>query len=151
MGSLREEELPAGSVVALDTPVFVYFLEHHPRYYAAARALLRRIERGEVAGALSSLVFAELLVPAYRAGDRPLAKRILGLLTAFPHLQVVDVSPRIAAQAAELRAAHGLRTPDAIHAATALAAQAAGIVTNDRHFDRLAGRLTVWGLDGAAA
>ena len=69
MGPLNPEKLRRGSIVALDTVALVYFLEHHPVHHDTARGVLLRIEKGDLAGVLSSLVFAELLVPAYRAGD----------------------------------------------------------------------------------
>ncbi len=45
---------------------------------------------------------------------------------------MLALSAEMGMEAARLRAQHGLRTPDAIHAATALAGQADGILTNDR-------------------
>jgi len=40
-------------------------------------------------------------------------------------------------RAAQIRADHNLRTPDAIHAATALAAGVTGFITNDPVFRRI--------------
>jgi predicted nucleic acid-binding protein len=45
---------------------------------------------------------------------------------------------QIAVRAAEIRANHRLPTPDALQAATALHANAAGLVTNDSIFKRVA-------------
>jgi predicted nucleic acid-binding protein len=54
------------------------------------------------------------------------------------------MNPGIAARAAQIRATHGLRTPDAIHAATALQSGASGIVTNDAGFRRLENETNIW-------
>lgn len=54
-------------------------------------------------------------------------------------LTTVAVSPRIAQKAAELRASLGLKTPDAIQAATGIDCEAAFLVTNDRDFHGVAG------------
>ncbi len=45
--------------------------------------------------------------------------------------------PRIADQAAQLRAEHKLRTPDALQAATALACEATALISNDTVFQRV--------------
>jgi len=59
------------------------------------------------------------------------------LLTTFPNLRLCEVSRSIAEAAARLRAAYGLPLPDMIQAATAMAAQATGFVTNDPSFKRV--------------
>lgn len=60
-------------------------------------------------------------------------------LTSLPNLRLLDVSRAIAEGAAKLRALHGLPLPDAIHAATAMAAGATGLVSNDTAFKRVKG------------
>ena len=46
-------------------------------------------------------------------------------------LTILEVSTSIAEQAAQLRAAHNIRTPDAIQLATAMAVGASYFITND--------------------
>lgn len=144
MGPLNPSAFPKGSTLAVDTVTLIYFLEHHPVHHPTARKLLERIEAGEVRGVLSTLAFAELLVPAYRAGDPRRAASVRRLLSGFPNLDLFDVTAEISVEAARLRARYGLRTPDAIHAATALAAGADGIVTNDRDLVKVSPEITVW-------
>ena len=144
---LKPERLAAGAAFALDTVVFVYFLEQHPVHYPAAEGLFRRMEAGDISGVMSSLVFTELLVPAYRAGDVERAETLIHLLTHFPHLEVKPLSVEISAEAARLRAASGMRTPDAIHAATAMKAGASAIITNDKAFLRLSESIDILLLD----
>ena len=136
MGQLKPENIASGSIVSLDTVTFIYFLEHHPRHYKTARILFHRIELGKLSGLMSSLVFAELLVPAFRAQENDRAETITRLLTNFPNLTICPVTTPIASEAARLRAAFGLRTPNAIHLATALLHKAHGLVTNDHGFTR---------------
>lgn len=87
----------------------------------------------------SELVIAETLV-------RPIRERDLDLEVAFrnvfaaPEVQVVPATRRLWEETARLRAATGLKTPDALHAATALQAEVALFITNDgdfRHVDGL--------------
>ncbi len=145
MGPLSTNPIPAGSRVLLDTVTLVYFLERHPDHGQAAEAMLRRIEEGEIAGLMATLVLAELLVPIYRAGETRRARLVANRLTEFRNLEVVALSPDIGMEAARLRAEHRLRTPHAIHGATALGGGADGILSNDRDLMRLeAEGLQVW-------
>lgn len=50
---------------------------------------------------------------------------------------MVEPSVQICRMAARLRAKHGIRTPDAIHVATALATGATEFLTNDRGLSRV--------------
>jgi predicted nucleic acid-binding protein len=112
----------------------IYFVKQHPIYFPAVKKLLHRTEAGELTAVMSSLVFAELLVPAYRAGEIERAETLIRLLMEFPHLQISSRSPEISVEAARLRASCGMRTPDASHAATALKTGANAIVSNDKNF-----------------
>ncbi len=143
MGSMIET-IPAGSRIALDTVVFVYFLERQDPFGARATRLFERIEAGDLHAVMSSLVLAELLVPLYRSRQHRDASALTRRLQHFRHLEIKPVSDQIAADAARLRAEYRLRTPDAIHAATALAAEASGLVTHDRAFLSLQRELEIW-------
>jgi predicted nucleic acid-binding protein len=137
-----------GKTVLLDTVVLIYFLENHERYGALAESCLKRIELGEIRGIISSLVFAELLVPLYKSDDKVAASGLVSRLTGFRNLTIHDLDAETSATAARLRAKYGLRTPDAIHAATALTAGGDGILTNDRQLRRLEKeKLTIWLFD----
>ena len=129
--------IPAGSRIALGTASFVYFLERHPTYYPTAKDLFERIEKGKIEAVASTLVLTELLVPAFRAEDSSRAQEVLRLLTHFPHLKLIEVTASIASEASRIRAESSLRTPDALHLATALMQKADWFVTNDKTFTRL--------------
>jgi predicted nucleic acid-binding protein len=57
--------------------------------------------------------------------------QLFGLLTRFPNLEWIPVSVQIAALAARYRAEYGLKTPDAIQAATCVYAGVPALITND--------------------
>jgi predicted nucleic acid-binding protein len=59
------------------------------------------------------------------------------LLTDFPNLTWVPVDLEIAKQAARIRAVYNLKTPDALHAATAFLSGATAFITNDAIFERI--------------
>jgi uncharacterized protein len=65
--------------------------------------------------------------------------RLLLLYDSFftgPEVDVVDIGEAVVEMATNLRAASGLKTPDAIHAATALLAGVTEFWTADRDFRR---------------
>lgn len=136
MGSLTSD-IPNGSRVLLDSVSIVYYIEHNPRYDAAASEIMQRVYDGGLSAAVSVLALTEILVPAYRAGDARSARQVRSALHRIPNLEFVEVNQTIADIAARLRAAHSLRTPDAIHAATALRASVDWIISNDKTFRRV--------------
>jgi len=141
MGPLTPAAVPAGSLVGIDTVAWIYLLERHPEHHRTVHAFFSRLEAGEVRGVISALVLAELLVPAFRAGDAARARELARALERFPHLRIVDLDGAVAARAAALRARYGLRTPDAIHCATAIGAGCDVFLTNDAKLLRLAPEL----------
>ncbi len=79
----------------------------------------------------------ELLVHPYRTHDVLKINELFALLSTYPNLEWVAPDLDIAARAAEIRALHRLRTPDALQAATAVHANATVFITNDPVFQRI--------------
>lgn len=79
----------------------------------------------------------ELLVKPYREMNQAQVDTIYDLLSTYPHLQWIAPDLDIAYIAAELRASHRLKTPDALQAATAARYGATGFVANDKVFRRV--------------
>ncbi|MCP4288325.1 MAG: type II toxin-antitoxin system VapC family toxin [Gammaproteobacteria bacterium] len=147
MGSM----IPKGSQVLLDTVALIYFLEENEHYSKRAEKIFSRIESGQLQGIMASLVFAELLVPLYRSGDSQAAAGLSNQLRNFRNLEIIPLTTEISMEAARLRAKYGLRTPDAIHAATAISTQSSGILTNDKQLKALTGEgLSIWLFDTLA-
>ena len=117
--------------LALDTPVFIYFLESHPVYFSLVKDIFTRIEKNELRATASSLAFTEIFVPGYRQKIDSQVLEVFRLLTNFPNLHFVDISPSIAREAARIQTIYKLRTPDALHVASALEVRADALVTND--------------------
>lgn len=123
--------------VSLDTSVFIYELDATPGYRELVGPVFRWIEAPRGAAVTSTMTMLELLVQPYRVGDLDRVNRFYASLSTYPNLDWVPHTLAIADQAARLRAMHRLQTPDAIQAATALAADAAGMITNDAAFRRV--------------
>ncbi len=125
--------------IALDTPVFIYQLEANPRYVAYTDHIFAWLERSGSEAITSTITMTELLVQPYRDSDEKRADEFRGLLSTYPNLDWIAPNLEIAELAARIRALHRLRTPDALQAATAIHAQAAGLITNDPFFERAEG------------
>lgn len=140
--------VPDGSRILLDSVSIVYYLERNPRYFAAAAEWMERVNDGRLTAAASVLLLAEVLVPAYRARNPAAARQARAALERVPNLELVEVTAGVSDVAARLRAEHNLRTPDALHVATALREGAGWLVTNDRRLQRVeAEGVRVWLFD----
>jgi len=106
------------SRIALDTSVFIYQLQANPKYVGLTDEIFVWLQRAKSQGVTSTITLTELLVP--------------NLAWIAPSLEIADT-------AARLRAEHGLRTPDALQAATAISSSATALVTNDATFRKLPG------------
>jgi predicted nucleic acid-binding protein len=79
----------------------------------------------------------ELLVHPYRDNDQERIDSFYSLLSTYPHLEWIPTTLEVADCAARLRAQYNLKTPDAIHAASALTSKATGLISNDPAFERV--------------
>jgi predicted nucleic acid-binding protein len=123
--------------VALDTSVFIYHIQTNPKYLALTDFLFTWLEKSRGSAITSNVTMTEVLVQPIRAGDEKLVGEFFALLTRYPNLEWVPVSMQIAALAARYRAAHSLRTPDALQAATSVYSSVSALVTNDPVFKRI--------------
>jgi predicted nucleic acid-binding protein len=124
--------------IALDSSIFIYYLEEYPLYADLADEVFSWLQRPSHSAVTSTITMTELLVHPYRAANELLVNQYYGLLSLFPNLEWVPPDLRIADIAAQLCAQHRLRTPDALQAATALRQGATGLLTNDLSFARIA-------------
>lgn len=125
--------------VGLDTAVFIYLIEEDPRFLAHILPLFEEADRGARTLVTSALTLLEVLVVPYRTGNRQLAERYEQLLTRSRGVRIVDLTRANLRAAAQLRAATGVKAPDALQLAAALAAGCHTFVTNDRRLPALPG------------
>lgn len=130
MGSLT---LPASGAVYVDTVALVYTVERYPRYRPLLDPLWQAGRVGTIEIVTSELTLLESLVGPLKSGNKT-------LVTAFEQallgtdVRLLSISRPILLEAARLRATTRLKTPDALHAATAQDAGCALFVTNDAGF-----------------
>jgi predicted nucleic acid-binding protein len=125
-------------VIALDTGPWIYWIEQDRRFLPSLSPVMEEIAQRRVAAVTSVLALLEGQTGALRKGDEVLARRYAEVFANVEGVFLVEVTISIAARAARLRAGHrGIRTPDAIHLATALEAGASAFVTTDRRLARV--------------
>jgi predicted nucleic acid-binding protein len=128
VGSLA---LPTSGTVFFDTQIAIYAVERHPVYAPLIRPLWLAGQAGTVGLAASELIILETLVGPLRIGDKK-TEQHYDTLWRSGVIGLKPVSESVLRMAAELRARYNsLRTPDAIHAASAILAEATLLVTND--------------------
>ncbi len=123
-----------GKTVGLDTAPLIYYIEDHPTYAELLAPFFEAVRSGETRIVTSTVTLLEVLVQPLKHGDESLAHAYNDILLSSPHIFTVPVTPATAQTAAELRAAGKLKTPDAIHLATAINHRADAFLTGDRDF-----------------
>lgn len=125
--------------VAIDTAVFIYFIEEDPRFLPLIDPLFREADQGSRELVTSALTLLEVLVVPYHAGNRLLADRYEALLTRSRGIRLVDLTRDQLRAAAQLRASTGIKTPDALQLVAAIGAECQTFLTNDRRLPTVPG------------
>lgn len=137
LGRRMSERLP---LYGVDSMLFVYHFEANPEFGPAAGRILNAAEAGRCRLVASVLSLMETLVVPKRHGAEELCRKYRDFFQSFPNLEIFPINTAIAETASDLRATHNkIRTPDALHMATAIAAHAEGFLTEDRRLRDLPG------------
>ena len=136
MGGLT---LPEHGAVYLDANSIIYSVERIEPYRTVLQPLWEAAKAGKITIATSDLTLLEVLVVPLRTGNKVLEAGFRALLQYSSDVQLIAITHAIFEQAASLRARTTIKTPDAIHAATALLAGCALFVTDDSAFRRIPG------------
>ncbi len=135
MGSLT---LPTSGIIYVDTAPIIYGIEKNPDFAAFLLPLWQSVQSGQITMATSALTLLETLVLPLKHNDTLLIAAYERALTATKTL-LLPITNDILREAANLRAQFNLKTPDAIHAASALGCGCAQFITNDGIFRRVTG------------
>lgn len=82
-------------------------------------------------GFASTIAVAEVLVQPLRTNNKDLTERYEAVLSDSHSFQLEPVTVAVGRRAADLRARYNLRTPDALHVATAIVSGCDAFLTND--------------------
>ena len=133
MGQLS---FPPLAKVYLDTAPIIYSVEKHADYWQMLISLWQSLKANETEVFTSELTLLETLVQPIKQNNQSLISAYESLLTKTD-VKLEPISLDILRRAADLRAAQNLKTPDAVHASTAIASNCSYFVTNDDGFKRL--------------
>lgn len=121
-------------LVALDSMIIAYHFADAPRYAPLTQVIFDALEAGQLAGMTTTITLAEVLTAPAKLNNQEALQSYEIYLSHFPNLQLVPVDTALARETALVRAATGLRTPDAVNVAAARLAGAAAIITNDHRW-----------------
>ncbi len=121
-------------MLLMDSAPIIYFLESHPTMGPRFKPVFEAHAAARVLFAVTTVAIAEVLTGPLQTGDEALARRYRAILESW---QCIDLDVGIAESAARLRASLRLKLPDAVQAASALAVNAAALVTHDRDFSKV--------------
>jgi len=125
--------------VALDSSIFIYFIEEHPRFLPVVKPVFSSVAAREVAAVTSSLTLLEVLVRPLRANLPALAAEYEQILTRSTGITLIPLDLALLRLAAQLRATCGLKTPDALQLAAALESGCSVFLTNDERIPQVPG------------
>lgn len=132
-----DEALADIDALGFDTAPIIYFVEAHPHYDSLVTEIFRRVAAKAIQGVTSVITLTEVLVHPFRQSNLRLGEEYRALLLTSRDFLMLPINASIAEQAADLRARYGLRTPDALQIATALAAGCTAFLTNDARLQRV--------------
>ena len=130
--------LPARGPIYLDSNSLIYSVERVEPFIAHLDPIWQQAEVGHFKIVSSELAIPETLAKPIRDGNAPLEALFRALFDSRD-VDLVSTTREVWETTARVRAETGLKTPDALHAATALLAGCTLFVTNDADFRRVPG------------
>lgn len=126
----------AGSVLYLDSNIFIYALEKSRQWDEAAEELLGAVEDGHVRAVASELVLAEVLAKPFADRNAAHIAQYQRLLSSGGGLTMAGISRDVLVLAAQLRGENNLKLFDSIHVATARSNGCDYFMTQDERLGR---------------
>ena len=115
----------------VETAPFIYYTEQRAGYVEKMRSIFTDVHMGRVHVITSVVTLVETLMKPLKENDPTLVRRYREMFYRTQHMTLVPISAVVAESAADLRARYNLRTPDALHVATAIEAGCDAFLTND--------------------
>jgi predicted nucleic acid-binding protein len=121
----------------IETAPFIYYTERRDGYVEKMRSVFTDVHTGRVHIITSVVTLVETLMKPLKENDTTLVRRYREMFYRTQHMTLVPISAGVAESAADLRARYNLRTPDALHIATAIDAGCDAFLTNDIDIKRV--------------
>lgn len=120
--------------IAIDTMILVYLLERNLSHIETIKKTLKHANRVT----LSGMGFGEILAGFEKSNDQKGKLKFLSFLESFKKISVASFNKDTALTFAKLRAKYpSIKSPDAIHVATAIQAKADIFLTNDKNLKQV--------------
>ncbi|MEI6233818.1 MAG: PIN domain-containing protein [Planctomycetota bacterium] len=127
--------LPATGSVYLEANAVIYTVEKIEPYSSFLKPLWIAAAKGSISIVTSELTWTETLTKPMREKNEFMEMLFRDFLSA-PEIQLIPATLALWEHTARLRAS-GLKTPDALHAATSISSHCALFLTNDSVFKRI--------------
>ncbi|MDQ7036931.1 MAG: type II toxin-antitoxin system VapC family toxin, partial [Anaerolineae bacterium] len=127
-------------------PHLSYYVEENPTYLDKMDAIIKQVEETSIEVVSSVITLTEVLNHPIKQGNSQLEQEYRDILVNSSDYRLLPITLTIAESAANLRARYNLRTPDALHVATAIEAQCDAFLTNDLGIKRVS-EITILLLD----
>jgi predicted nucleic acid-binding protein len=121
-----------GKRVYFDANVFIYLMEGFASLAHDLNEIRDSIESGESSICTSELTLCEVLVPAFRANNTSLLALYRQFIEDSGAFELVPTTRETYVRASLFRAQLNLKTPDAIHMASAMQSRCTAFLTNDK-------------------
>jgi predicted nucleic acid-binding protein len=132
------DDIRLGSLVAIDTVIWIYEFETNPIFGPITDELFQNgFGSGHCRAGCSLLALGELLVQPLAVGRLDIADEYRRIIVPSPQLTVWDLDREVIETAAVLRARYRVRLLDAIHVACAVVHGAHCFLTNDEGLRRI--------------
>ena len=121
----------------VDTAPLIYYFEVNSAYIERMDRIFAFIAASRVATFSAVHILTEVMVKPLQSGNEELAEEYRDILVNNDAFSLVPITLPIAESAAELRARYNLRTPDALHVASAISSGCDALLTNDAGLKRV--------------
>jgi predicted nucleic acid-binding protein len=121
----------------LDTAPVIYYVQGVAPFFPQVDRVFHQIESGSVMANTSPVTLGECLVYPLRLGDAALQQNFVDLLTNSEGISLIDIDMEVGQHAAEIRVRYGLKLPDAMQVASAIASGCDAFLTNDAQLKRI--------------
>ncbi len=130
--------------ISLDTNIIISAFDTQNPLHTRCQELLEKINLSSPRVFTSVLVFQEFLVKVYSEGLEKDLSLYEEFITANGQFTVVDITRSVARAAAKIRGTNpSIKTPDALHLATALESKSQYFFTTDTHLPKKIGPLQI--------
>lgn len=126
----------ADQLIFVDANVVIYAVEQIEPFATLLAPLWEAVSEGVIELAGSELLWLETMVKPVKENLTEVQETFRAFLTT-PDLVLHAITPSVLETAAKVRADFGIKTPDAIHLANAIRANADLFITNDRKLKRV--------------